>query len=174
MLAAGVVSWLAAIITPAISFDVDLAISSEAGLQFRAYFQILSTILFLLAWKLLERLPIWTLAILALCSALLFVTYSIGKDYWSCVYMDGGRYIIGGALKAEAATYLATEKLLDAPCLEQMSHFGGDGLRMWQREDIVTRFLVLFGTYSLAWLTLALLVAGAARHGISRNRRARS
>lgn len=169
-MAAGLIAWLTALIAPALTFDIELATSSDSGSQFRFYFQLLSTVIFLLAWRFLARVPIPMLALLGLLSITLFTAYSIEREGLTCLYMDGGRYVMGDVLKLQPAAYLAKEGLLTASCSEQMSHFGGDGLAMWERMGIVARFLILFGLYSLAWLALGLLIVAVVRrtlHGVA-------
>ncbi len=164
--AVGMVSWLAAIIAPAVSFDVEFALDSESGPQFQAYFLILSAVLFLLGWKMIHRLRIWMLGVLALCSVVLFITYSLKKSEWTCAYypiLYENRFTKGTELRPPIRAHLEENPPADSSCQTLMAPWGGHALAMWEREGVVRHFLTLFGLYAFAWLSLALLVLGAVR-----------
>jgi len=171
--AAGVVTWLASVLATAISFDVELALSSDAGGQFKAYFLILSAVLFLLFAGLLDRLPRWSLGLLVLVSLGLFGAYTLQKDAWTCSYFPNhyeDRLTMGATLLPEARAFLEEMPPGDPGCESLMKPFGGDARKIWLWSEVRNRFLILFGLYAAAWLTLALLVLGAIRHSLSGKR----
>lgn len=168
-MAAAIVAWLVSIIAPAISFDVEYSLHSDMGGQFRAYFQILCTVLFLLAWWRLKHVPLWALGGLAVLSVILFISYSFAYHGWVCDYPTVGRYVKGSDYLPKAADFIRLRGLSDAPCGEIMSNFvdpRGQDLPIWEEGGLARRFLTLFGLYSLAWLSLAVLVMGASRRAL--------
>ena len=167
-LASGVVGWLVTVIGPAISFDAKLALSSNSGTGFQAFFLILATVLFLLAWRSLGRLPLWALCILAALSISSFLAYDRAKDEWTCVtYMDESPLVMGTEMKPGPKAHLAKKKPPPVGCEARMEPWGGDSYQIWEEGGVRMRFLALFGLYALAWLALALLIVGAARRSLS-------
>jgi len=171
MLAAGVIAWLGGIIAPALSFDVDLIVGSDAGDRFRNYFLILSTILFLVGWQLIDRLPIWAFGLVALVSMASFGAYSLKKEDWTCHYFPNiyEKPVVKGIDKLESARQTLAENPPTEPgCDAEMRPFGGDARKIWVWKDVERRFLMLFGFFALAWLSLALLVLGAVSYSLKR------
>jgi len=168
-LAVGFIGWLSAIIAPAVSFDIELAIHSGAGPQFQAFFLIVSAVLFLVAWRALDHLPMWALGALAIASATAFIGYTLAKESWTCTYypaVQPNRLVMGSVQLDPAKSFLAAHPPNPATCEALMENWGGDATQIWQWSGIVTRFLTLFGLYALAWLALALLVVGAIRRSL--------
>ncbi|UAB78917.1 hypothetical protein INR77_04240 [Erythrobacter sp. SCSIO 43205] len=162
-IAAGLIAWLIGILTPAIAFDVELSIKSDAGTQYRAYFQIMATVLFIFTWRWAQRSSNWLLGLILAISAALFVIYGVIKDEWTCTYLDSANYIIGSELRPNAAAIFETRDLVSRPCIDQLAPFGGDAALVWVEQELFVRFLSLFGLYSAAWFSLALVVICAAK-----------
>lgn len=170
-LAIAFVTWLATIIAPALTFDIKLSLSSEAGPQFQAYFLLLTTALFLLVWRSLERLPIWVLAAFAMLSLISFVSYGLVKDAWTCAYYPNifdERFMMGTELLEQPRAFIKANPSAAADCQALMENWAGDASKIWTWPSVVQRFLALFGLYAFAWLMLALLLLGAARHSLAR------
>ena len=156
------------VIGPAISFNAKLALSSNSGTEFQAFFLIVTTVLFLLTWRLLDGLPLWSLGVAAVLAVLSFVAYSQAKDEWTCLsYLDPSPLVMGTVLLPEAAAHLAKENPPPATCEAVMENWGGDAYQIWEENGVRIRFLTLFGLYALAWLSLAVLVIGAARRSLT-------
>ena len=125
VLAFGVIGWLVTVIGPAISFNAKLALSSNSGTEFQAFFLIVTTVLFLLTWRLLDGLPLWSLGVAAVLAVLSFVAYSQAKDEWTCLsYLDPSPLVMGTVLLPEAAAHLAKENPPPATCEAVMENWG--------------------------------------------------
>lgn len=160
------VAWLSGVVAPALMFDIGFGPQSELDTQFRAFFQIFATVIFLIvSQKHLIHSKKSEISILAI-GVILFVSYALFKDYWSCAYYDTGRVVIGSKPLPEAEHFIRNRALTTSTCLDVLSPFGGNAASIWARQEIVFRFLVLFGLYSLAWLSIALSVLAAIRTAI--------
>lgn len=166
-LAVGAVAWLGGIIGPAITFDLALTRDGDVGLRFQAFFLVVSAVLFLLGWGLLGRLRPWMLGLIGAVAVAAFVGYTMMREDWSCAYYpelhEGRRLTTGTVILPAAREVLAQDPPADPSCRTLMEPFGGNAMWIWDPDEVKRHFLILFGLYALAWLSLALLVLGATR-----------
>jgi hypothetical protein len=170
-LAIGGVTWLATVLAPALTFNIVLSLNSDSGIQFKAFLLIITTVIFLLGWTQLNRIPIAALIGVLVLAVGSFVAYSLLKDVWTCRYypaVNPDRFLMGEVLLDNARTFLVQEGLLRAPCEAVMENWGGDAEQIWERGGLIKRFLILFGLYAFAFQSLALLIVAAVRRSLSR------
>jgi hypothetical protein len=93
----------------------------------------------------------------------------VALQQWTCRYPEIGLFVRSGDYTQEVLATLTRDGTPREPCGQVMSQFvdpSGNPYSVWNKhglDGITVRFLALFGLYSLAWLSLALLVAGAVR-----------
>jgi hypothetical protein len=169
-LAAAWIAWITATLAPALTFDVGFAMGSDMGPKLQAFFQILCTAMFLIAWKRIRRFPMALLLGLAFSAFALFLTYSLLREQWTCQYLEVGRFVKGGDMLPAAYQFLESRGFLRGDCAFQMSQFPeANGTHLWEFRDLVARFLTIFAAYAFAWLTSALLIVGALNEWKSRS-----
>ncbi|MGZ8284164.1 MAG: hypothetical protein ACXWUZ_03770 [Allosphingosinicella sp.] len=168
--AAAWIAWLTATLGSSLTFDIHFALGSDLGIKVQAFFQILCTVIFLIAWKRIRRFPLSILIGLAVVALSLFLTYLLLREQWTCVYPGAGRLTKGGEMISSAHDFLRDRKLLSADCDIQMSMFPkANGTLIWPFWDLIARFLSMFLAYALAWLVSAMLIVGALNEWNSRS-----
>jgi len=165
--AAATVAWLFAIITPAIAFNITTDYSSDIDLQFKAFFCLVMTILFIVVWKSSAISKPSLLVILLPIAAVLFVSYAMLKQSWTCSY-GPVKVVTGYELSAGTRAFFASHGIPEDDCLQVLSAFGGNARRVWPVSQINVRFMSLFGAYSAAWTMVALCVLVALRTRLRR------
>lgn len=167
--AIGVAAWLAAVVTPALSFKITLALDSSLGRQIQAYLLIFAATMFLISWRFIKKLSLPVLGALAVASLILFVAYGLARESWTCAYYPkhyDSRFVMGTELLKPVHEFLANNQLADSGCETLMENWGGDAAKIWAWPGIVWRFLILFGLYTSAWLAMAILILGATQYSL--------
>ena len=166
--AAATFAWIAAIVGPALTFDVSLTAAGDTGRMFTAFFQIVATCVFLLAVPRARKISTRTVWMLLAVAIVAFIGYALLREAWTCGYFDYGRLIVGTSLLNAARTFLVQRGMADSGCVEILSAYGGDSVRIWDRTELTIKFLALFALYCCSWLVLAFSIIGATSRRWSR------
>ena len=83
----------------------------------------------------------------------LFVAYVWLTSLWSCQYDDVGKLVIGGQLSPEARAYVARQG--QATCKQLLMAADGESDRVWSRDGLIFRYLLMSVTYTVAILSLS-------------------
>ena len=163
--AVAAVAWLASIIGPALTFDIQLSLGTDST-AFKAFFMVFAGVLLLLVWRQVARLNEWSIAGILLIALVGFLGYTLLRDSWTCAYyplVHEDRLVMGVTFKDSVLQDLTARNLLGRPCEEIMERWGGNASQIWTGDDVRNRFLMLYGLFTLAWLSLALAILAAVR-----------
>lgn len=165
----GAIAFLTATIGPAIAFDITLGLGNDAGSKYMIFFTLFAGGLFLVCWKALSRIGNSALIAIALISTGSFIGYSIARQNWACTYDYAGntdRIATGTSLTARGIETQHVAKETIANCTDFLATASGDAAVLYRWPGLIGHFLVLYGIFALAWLSLAAFLLAATQRSL--------
>jgi hypothetical protein len=158
-------AWLVGATASFLTFPLELSHGTTQGPTISGFTQTLIAIACGLTLIFVSRRagsPRWKrsyFAISVACFAVFVVVmlgYVVLYFLWTCTLGDQ-LYVIGATPSAEFAKYLASPAAQPG-CTAHLAAFQGNTLDMYDRAELILRFVGLAATYMLAWALLAILV----------------
>jgi hypothetical protein len=158
-------AWLVGAAGAFLTFPLELSYGTAQGATISGFTQMLVAIACGLTLIFVSRrsgTPQWKRSYFAICGAcfavfvVLVLGYVVLNFLWTC-QLEGQLYVVGATQSAEFAKYLASPAALPG-CTAHLGAFQGNTLDMYDRTELILRFVGLAATYMLGWALLAILV----------------